>query len=326
MSDGESGSGSDELRRDLEAFYAYLEHERHASPRTLSSYRGVLERTYAILRSAYPELTSFTGLGRDHMRRLAREFNFDAAMQELSSATVAHSIYALSSFFRFMILKGRLQNNPVQLIRAPRVRRSLPQVLTLSEMLTLLDGITPASRYQVRDLCMAELLFSTGLRVAELVSLDLGSVDFAQRELRVLGKGSKERVVPVGRPALHSLTDYLRVRDEFRPRDEALFVSRVGRRITTRGVEQNLCKLATLAGLEGRVTPHRFRHAFATELLAHGADLRTVQELLGHASLSATQIYTHVDLEHMRLTYSRAHPRALRPDAAGGTGDRQQRT
>lgn len=314
--------GSDELCRELEAFYAYLEHERHASPRTLSSYRMVLERTRAILCKDFPEVTSFADLGRDHMRRLAREFNFDSSMHELSSATVAHSLYALSSFFRFMILKGHLQSNPVRLIRAPRVRRNLPQVMTLSEMLTLLDGITPGSRYQIRDLCMAELLFSSGLRVAELVSLDCTGLDFDQRELRVLGKGSKERVVPIGRPALQSLSGYLQIRGEFHPQDDALFVNRLGRRITTRGVEQNLCKLAALAGLEGRVTPHRFRHAFATELLAHGADLRTVQELLGHASLSATQIYTHVDLEHMRRTYSRAHPRALRPDGAGAAEKR----
>lgn len=306
---------ADELRRDIDDFYSYLANEKRASPFTLKSYHQVLEKVYEVLTKNFPELTSFTQLEKQHMRLLSREFNFSEDMEELKSSTIAHSVYALSSFFKFMILRGRIDKNPVDLIKAPRVKKSLPQVLTLNEVLSILDMIHPQNNYQVRDLCMVELMFSSGLRVGELVSLNIGSIDFGQRELRVMGKGSKERVVPIGSQALYSLHNYLHLRGEFKPVDDALFVNKYGKRITTRAVEQNLNKLAQLADLGGKVTPHKFRHAFATELLAHGADLRTVQELLGHASLAATQIYTHVNLEQMRRTYNKAHPRAIRREA-----------
>ena len=218
-------------------------------------------------------------------------------------------LYALSSFFRFLVKKGVLKDNPTKLIKVPKVKRLLPDTLTLNELNTLLD-YTPQNLKELRDNTIAELLFSSGLRVSELVDLDLNSIDFTTNEVRVLGKGSKERVVPVTKIAVEKIKRYLELRHEFNPDidEKALFLNRFGRRLTSRAIQQNLDELAKKSGIMTHLNPHKLRHSFATGLLQGGADLRSVQEMLGHSSLAATQIYTHLDFEHLKKVYLDAHP------------------
>ncbi|MCR5535909.1 MAG: tyrosine recombinase XerC [Succinivibrio sp.] len=299
------------LLSEVQNFLAYLRFERRASAHTVSSYMRVLHKTLLVLRQEFPELSSWQEVGKTQMRTLSRELNFglDENAVRLASGSIAHDHYALSSFFKFLIRKGRLQDNPEKLTGAPPVHRALPKILTLQELTRLLEqkADTPAAK---RDLAIAELLFSSGLRVSELTSLDLKDYHVDQQEVRVLGKGSKVRVVPVGAKAQERLASYLGVRESFKPQEDALFLNRFGRRLSSRSVEVHLKELAEKADLKTGIYPHKLRHSFATELLAHGADLRAVQEMLGHSSLAATQIYTHVNFEQLKNIYNKAHPRA----------------
>ncbi len=298
------------LVEDAQDFISYLLHEKRYSAKTADAYERVMHKAIAALSSESPDVSSWDKVGQREMRILAREFNFGVDANTLSSTSVAHDLYALSSFFKFMLAKGRLESSPFSYIKAPKVKRPLPKILTLNELNTLLS-FAPQNKFQIRDLAIAELLFSSGLRVSELTSLQLTDYNAAISEVRVTGKGNKTRVVPVGTQAITKIGAYLKIRDEFEPQDDALFLSRLGRGMTTRAVEQNLQKLAYSAGLNIELFPHKLRHSFATTLVEHGADLRSVQEMLGHSSLAATQIYTNLDFAHLRKVYNAAHPRAL---------------
>ncbi|MBO8415539.1 MAG: tyrosine-type recombinase/integrase, partial [Proteobacteria bacterium] len=296
-------------------FLNYLQHEKRCSEHTTASYSRVLTKARdCLLRET--ELVSFAEVGRPEMRILQREFNFNDDIERLSDNSVAHDLYALSSLFKFMQRRELMEQNPIELIQVPKVRRPLPRVLSLPEIEKLIAA-APGDIFGVRDRAVIELLFSSGLRVSELVALDLSSIDFELEEVRVLGKGRKERVVPVGSYAQRALKEYLARRHELHPAEDcsAVFLNRFGRRITTRAIEQNLEKIAKAAGLSGTVSPHKLRHSFATELLAGGADIRAVQEMLGHSSLAATEIYTHVDAARLKKVYDSAHPRDQMADS-----------
>ncbi|HAH71261.1 MAG TPA: tyrosine recombinase XerC [Succinivibrionaceae bacterium] len=298
------------LDSDIEDFVSCLEHERRYSVATVASYRRTMKKAIEALSSQAPQIKAWTEIGINEMRILAREFNFGQDAQKLSSSSVAHDLYVLSSFFSFMVMKERLNQNPFELIKAPKVKRPLPKILTGAELSKLLD-IEAKNPKELRDLAIAELLYSSGLRVSELTALRLSDYDAQEEEVRVVaGKGGKTRIVPVGGKARERIAAYLNSRSYFNPVDDALFVSRYGRAMTTRAVEQNLKKLAQKAGLNIDLFPHKLRHSFATELVENGADLRSVQEMLGHASLAATQIYTNLDYVHLRKVYDAAHPRA----------------
>lgn len=299
---------------EIELFLNYLQHEKRCSEHTAASYSRVLYKARdSLLRET--DLTSFTEVTRQEMRILQREFNFNEEVQRLSDNSVAHDLYALSSLFKFMQRREMMEQNPIELIQVPKVKRPLPRVLSLSEIEKLIAA-APGDIFGVRDRAVIELLFSSGLRVSELVALDISSIDFELAEVRVMGKGRKERVVPVGSYAINALQDYLARRHELHPAADcqAVFLNRFGRRITTRAIEQNLEKIAKAAGLSGTVSPHKLRHSFATELLAGGADIRAVQEMLGHSSLAATEIYTHVDAARLKKVYDKSHPRDLMDD------------
>lgn len=299
------------LADDVYRFIDYLRYEKRASIHTISSYSNVLKRAVAVLEREFDDVKSWQNVGLEQMRAIQRDFNFNSENIKQSNNSVAHDLYALSSFFKYLIKQGELLDNPCSLIKAPKVKRHLPKILTLNEIDVLLD-YKPNDLYEVRDSAIAELLFSSGLRVSELVGLDLTDLNYETKEILVLGKGNKYRIVPVGQNALDKISNYMKVREEFKPSENALFLNKYGKRLTTRAVEQNLDKLSVKAGVQTHLNPHKLRHSFATELLQGGADLRSVQEMLGHASLAATQIYTHLDFEHLKSVYNKAHPLANR--------------
>lgn len=300
-------------------FLRHIRDERGYSPLTFQSYKETLERVIKFL-SARPCATSATGLlsswsmlDKLDMRALSRHLNFKSNDERYSSASIAHAVHVVSSFFTFLQRQHLIATNPMQFITAPKAKNALPRVLSAQEVdqLTSTELKTPQD---IRNRAITELLFSSGLRVGELISLNLGDISFDMREVRVVGKGDKERVVPVGRVALEAIERYLAVRSYFKPRDNALFVNRLGTRLNVRTVQTFIKEAAKNTGLTGTVTPHKLRHSFATELLNHGADLRLVQEMLGHSNLGTTQIYTHVDLARLQDVYNHAHPRAAVTD------------
>ena len=219
---------------------------------------------------------------------------------------------ALRTFFGFLMREGLAQHNPALDIRAPKAGKRLPHTLDVDQMSRLL-AMTPKNAFGQRDLAMMELLYSSGLRLAELVSLNLAVLDLRDRTVRVLGKGSKTRIMPVGRQAVAALATWLRERAALTgPNETAVFIGRHGRRLGARAVQLLVSRHARAQGLQVTVHPHLFRHSFATHLLESSRDLRAVQELLGHASISTTQIYTHLDFQHLARIYESSHPRARR--------------
>lgn len=288
-----------------------LRFEKRASQHTIDSYQRVLFKALEVLEREFSDLREWKEVKLEQMRVIQREFNFDSDLNKLNNNSVAHDLYALSSFFKFLVSIEEIPDNPFSLIKAPKIKRHLPKILSLTEIDSILS-LKPETIYERRDLAIVELLFSSGLRVSELVGLDLEDYDEFVAEVKVLGKGSKQRVVPVNESAISKISDYLLIRDSFDPKEPALFLNRFGRRLTTRGVEQNLMKLCDKASVSAHLNPHKLRHSFATELLQGGADLRSVQEMLGHASLAATQIYTHLDFEHLKAVYNKSHPLASR--------------
>ncbi|MDD5498512.1 MAG: tyrosine recombinase XerD, partial [Dehalococcoidales bacterium] len=231
-----------------------------------------------------------------------------------AQTTLARKIAATKSFFNFMVAEGELVDNPAENISSPKVGKSLPDAITIAEARELINqpskSNTPESK---RDRAMLELLYASGMRVSELVALNVDDIDTINNTVRCFGKGSKERIVPIYPQASQSVAIYIKdVRPVMVHKDseQALFVNQRGERLTRQGLWQILKAYAKAAGLGNRVTPHTLRHSFATHMLSGGADLRAVQEMLGHANISTTQIYTHVSSEHIRRAYNDSHPRA----------------
>jgi integrase/recombinase XerC/integrase/recombinase XerD len=229
------------------------------------------------------------------------------------AATIARKLAALRAFYRTLREHGQVTQNPVDLIPSPKRPRTLPAVLRPDELAMLLDRIPASTPLELRDRALLEVAYACGLRAEELVNLDVASVGFDAEELRVEGKGSKTRIVPAGEPALRAVARYL---ERARPAlesgdgDQALFLSKSGRRLSTSDVRRRLRVWARNAAVQGGISPHTLRHSFATHLLEGGADLRAIQELLGHASISTTQIYTRVESARLKSAYARSHPRA----------------
>lgn len=234
--------------------------------------------------------------------------------QGKSSKTVARHIASVRAFHQFLLRDKVTDHDPSVLIETPKMERSLPKVLNLQEVEQLLDTPKATDHYGLRDKAMLEILYATGIRVSELIGLNLGDVHLTMGFVRCIGKGNKERIIPFGRTATTALQNYLaHGRPCFRSKnhqEEALFLNHHGRRLTRQGFWKILKKIAKEAGIEKELTPHTLRHSFATHLLENGADLRSVQEMLGHADISTTQIYTHVTKTRLKDVYSKFHPRA----------------
>ncbi len=249
------------------------------------------------------------------LRRYASNLSASKAEggRELSKTTVARKLAAIRTLYRYMVEREEVEQNPADLISSPRRSNALPKVLRQDEVVGLLDRIPAGTPLEVRDRALFELAYSCGLRCEEIVNLDVESLDFDSEEVRVVGKGDKTRLVPIGEPAQKALDRYLAMaRPALAPRsgEPSLFVSKTGRRLSSSDVRRRLRVWLRNASLSADVSPHALRHSFATHLLEGGADLRTIQELLGHTSVSTTQVYTRVESSRLRRQYGRSHPRA----------------
>jgi integrase/recombinase XerC len=293
------------MRSAAAAFLRHLERERNASPNTIRAYGEDIAQFAEHLRRE---------LGRDPRPEDAdhlaiRGFLAELHRRGLAKSSSARKLAGLRTFFRYLCREGRLETNPARVLATPRRDRRIPAVLDEAQVLALLD--LPGDGFAaVRGRAILELLYATGMRCAELVSLDVGEVDLGARMARVLGKGRKERVVLFGQRGEEALRAWLAERRRLRPRTDALFLNARGGRLTDRSVRAQVARRVGQVALARRCSPHTLRHSFATHLLTRGADLRAIQELLGHASLSTTQRYTHVDTRHLLEVYRKAHPRA----------------
>ncbi len=301
---------NDEARKWLGRFEEHLRTERRLSPHTLSNYARDLRRLVDYLGergfSDWPQIGGF------ELQRYASTLH----RKGLKPRSIARHLSSARSFFNFLVREGELQANPGADVRAPKSGKRLPSTLDPDRLARLLAG-DDDSVLGRRDLAMLELLYSSGLRLAELVGLDLGDLDLRDGTARVLGKGSKTRILPVGRKACEAVAAWLKARGELAgPDSEALFVSQRGTRISPRSVQARIKTLGKRRGIDVNLYPHLFRHSFATHVLESSANLRAVQELLGHADISTTQIYTHLDFQHLAQTYDKAHPRARSKDKA----------
>jgi integrase/recombinase XerC len=279
--------------------------------------RGSAERTrraYGVDLGGFAEWAGEQGLAPGDVRhRDVRRYGAGLSNAEAAPATVARKLAAIRGLYGYLVRTERVGANPAELVSSPKRSEKLPTVLTTEQMRTLLERIPARTPLELRDRAMLELAYSCGLRCEEIVNLDEGALDFETEQLRVLGKGQKERLLPVGEPAQRALRRYLEkgrralLAD---PREPALFLSKSGRRLSNSDVTRRLGLWTREAALAAGVSPHALRHSFATHLLEGGADLRTIQELLGHASISTTQVYTRVDAARLRDTYAASHPRA----------------
>jgi len=290
-----------------EMFLKRLEEERDFSAHTVRAYRSDLGEFTAFLKRE--------NTGLDHVTHLKiRKFLAELRARHIAKTTLGRKMAALRSFFRFLCKEGHLSANPVLALRTPRRERRLPHILSADEVIRLLNSAAGADVASRRDRAILELLYSTGMRVAELTGMDVKDLDLAAEVAKVMGKRRKARICPLGRYAIEAATAYLGLRGispQQAPRcTEPLFLNLRGGRLTDRSIRRILRRRLIEANLPAKTTPHTLRHSFATHLLDRGADLRAVQELLGHSSLSTTQIYTHLSAERLRLVYERAHPRA----------------
>jgi site-specific recombinase XerD len=279
--------------------------------------RNLAERTrraYGVDLGQFVEWAGERGIEPAKVRhRDVRRYGAGLSSAGAAAATVARKLAAIRGLFDFLVRTERVGQNPADLVSSPKREEKLPRVLSGEEMRTLLERIPARTPLELRDRAMLELAYSCGLRCEEIVNLDTDSFDFETEQLRVLGKGSKERLLPVGEPAQRALRRYLeKARPTLAadPREAALFLSKTGRRLSGSDITRRLALWVRETALAAGVSPHALRHSFATHLLEGGADLRTIQELLGHASISTTQVYTRVDAARLREAYAATHPRA----------------
>ena len=302
------------MRDLIEQFLEHLRYERNVSAHTLRNYSSDLEQFVQFLtpdeKRKTPDISEI-----DHLT--IREWMAALHTAQKSKRSIARKLAALRTFFQFLVREGVLEMNPAKLVSTPRLEKKLPKHLSIEDAIRFIESPNPESDLGKRDRAMLELMYATGVRVAELTTLNLADVDFRNQLIRVTGKRRKQRIVPFGDPAGEALRNYLKVRDKFlfnapvsKRDEEALFLNYQGTRITTRSVGRMVDKYIRLCAGMHNISPHALRHSFATHLLDSGADLRDIQELLGHARLSTTQVYTHVSMEKLIEVYDKAHPKA----------------
>jgi integrase/recombinase XerC len=302
------------MQKLIEQFLEHLRYERNVSAHTLRNYQSDLEQFLEFLtadeKRKAPEISEI-----DHLT--IREWLATLHTAHKSKSSIARKLAALRTFFQFLVREGLLELNPAKLVATPKLEKKLPNHLSIEEAVRFIESPDPETDLGKRDRAMLELMYATGVRVAELTTLNLPDVDFRNQLVRVTGKRRKQRIVPFGDPAGAAIGNYLLVREKFlmnapvsKRDDAALFLNYQGTRITTRSVGRMVEKYIRICAGMHNISPHALRHSFATHLLDSGADLRDIQELLGHARLSTTQVYTHVSMEKLIEVYDKAHPKA----------------
>ena len=286
------------MERYIEKFIRYLEIEKNYSGNTIINYRLDLDGFRQFLGQSDIESVDYLTL-RKYLA-LLKEKN-------LTTRSINRKLSALRSFFKFLTREGLLKVNPILVLSSPKMEKHLPQFLTEDETRRLIESAAAGDERSLRDRAILETFYSTGIRISELVGLDSEDIDFISGIVKVMGKGKKERIVPIGDYAIKAIRKYL---DKRKKQSDAVFLNKSGKRISDRGVRNIVGKYIRAASLKQGVSPHTLRHSFATHLLDRGADLRSVQELLGHADLSTTQIYTHLTTERLKSVYDKTHPRA----------------
>jgi len=291
------------MQRYIEKFINYLKVEKNSSPHTIINYEVDLKFFAAFLGER--DIASI-----DHL--MLRKFLAEMRTKNYAKRTVARKLASLRSFFKFLFREGHIKNNPITAISTPKLDKKLPVVLDVAKVAKLVQAPSDDTIAGLRDKAILETLYSAGIRVSELVGLDEDDVDFISEVIKVFGKGRKERMVPIGSPAVSALRKYMDKRgDDKKVKDkDAVFLNNSGKRLTDRSVRRILDKYVRQTSVAEHISPHSLRHSFATHLLDKGADLRSVQELLGHMNLSTTQIYTHVTTERLKAVYDKTHPRA----------------
>lgn len=286
------------IERYIEKFVRYLEIEKNYSKNTVVNYRHDLEE--------FRKFLGETALERvDYL--ILRKYLLALKEKNLTNTSVARRLSTLRSFFRFLTREGYLKANPISSLLSPKRQKHLPSFLTESEVTKLIEAAIPDDEQGFRDRAILETFYSTGIRISELAGLSADDVDFIGGVIKVLGKGRKERIVPIGDVALKAIRNYLKKREK---KSNGLFLNKNGEPIGVRGIRDIVEKYLRIASIKDGVSPHTLRHSFATHLLNRGADLRSVQELLGHANLSTTQVYTHLTTDRLKIVYDKAHPRA----------------
>lgn len=296
----------------IQEFLAFLKNQKNASFHTHRSYESDLQEFYEYMIKHQKDCCAKNKLVLERISPLILRCYLNVLFQKNGASSIARKLSCLRSFFQYFVKRERLSQNSAKAIRSPKIPKKLPKYLNVDEVQALLTTRSTKKPLDKRNRAMLELLYSSGLRVSELVSLNLSHLDLGERVVQVLGKGNKERLVPVGKYAVQALADYLDERSvQMKARDsQALFLNKNGTRITTRSVQRLLTGIIGKMGLNKNVTPHTLRHSFATHMLGSGADLRSIQELLGHESLSTTQRYTHVGIDQLTKVYDKAHPKS----------------
>jgi len=301
------------LVENIDGFMAHLRVEKSASPLTLISYKKDLDQFFNFLAQS-------KGLGREELttevlnHRSVREYIANMQIQDLSTATMARKLAALRSFVKYLCRENVLTGNPIANVATPKLEKKLPRFLYPVETEMLIEAPDTRTVQGIRDRAILETLYAAGVRVSELVGINLADLDLGEQWIRIRGKGGKERLAPIGEPARKALLDYL---NKSRPYQchghtappEALFLNKAGERISARSIRNIITKYVEQLAMNQRVSPHTLRHTFATHLLNGGADLRAVQELLGHVKLSTTQIYTHLTKDRIKMIHDETHPR-----------------
>ena len=298
----------------IEQFLEHLRYERNVSAHTLRNYESDLEQfTHFLAPDKKKKLPDVSEIDHLTIREWMASLHFD----QKKKSSIARKLAALRTFFQFLVREGVLELNPAKLVSTPKLEKKLPKHLSIEEAIRFIESPDLDTDLGKRDRAMLELMYATGVRVAELTTLNVADVDFQNQLIRVTGKRRKQRIVPFGDPAGEAIRNYLGVREKFllnapvsKREEDALFLNYQGTRITTRSVGRMVEKYIRICAGMHNISPHALRHSFATHLLDSGADLRDIQELLGHARLSTTQVYTHVSMEKLIEVYDKAHPKA----------------
>jgi len=289
------------MRQLIKKFIDYIENQKNYSKNTVKSYKEDLDQFYRFLKEE--KIDDFGKVEYDNLLKFIGKLK----SSNYKEKTIARKVASLKSFYKFLSSRKYINKNPCLLLTSPKVPEKLPNFLTYDEITKLLN-ISGKNNWQfLRDRAILELLYSTGIRVGEIANLRIDDINFVEEVIKVRGKGKKERIVPFGKYALNCLIEYIEKRPN--KKEKYLFLNKYGKRLTERSIERIVKKYSLISGINKRVTPHTLRHTFATHLLDRGADLRTVQELLGHERITTTQIYTHLTVEKLKEIYDKFHPR-----------------